>query len=183
VTTNPPPGWLVTGNATQARYGASSIFPGASSEYGSQFLAGGPGSAVSTATQQFVATEHDTQLYIDIDYVSFELRAWLGGTSSQGDEATVELQCKDGLGNLLKSQVLGPVTAAERNGETVLLLRQTSGRVPAGTRHIDCIVTMTRLDGSYNNAFADDLILYFIIPDAVAPTSWSGIKSLYRETR
>ena len=92
----PPPGWIVTGSATQVRYGASGFFPARG--LGDHFLAGGPLESVSTAAQQFVVTDPHSALYIDNSYVYFEFVALLGGTSSEGDQSIVEVQFADSAG-------------------------------------------------------------------------------------
>jgi hypothetical protein len=59
---------------------------------------------------------------------------------------------------------LGPVTADDRNGLTSLLLRSQNGPVPPGTRQIHVVLTMTRLDGDYNDGYADNISLSLLVP-------------------
>jgi hypothetical protein len=54
------------------------------------------------------------------------------------------------------------VAAAERDNLTALLLRQTDGNVPPGTRLITVHPEMTRAGGAYNDGVADSLQLHLL---------------------
>ncbi len=69
------------------------------------------------------------------------------------------------------SASIGPVTAADRANATGMLLRAAGGAVPVGTRTIDVVLQMTRLSGSYNDGYADDLSLVLSAPAAVSTLS------------
>jgi hypothetical protein len=158
----PTPKWkLGTGTGfTAVQYGASGGFPTATdpgpAKRGSNFLAGGPdGDVVVTETAK-VATYATA---IDQGTVTYTLIGWLGGYSSQGDEAFLEVDFKDANGALLDSASIGPVTAADRANVTGLLKRTKKGSVPVGTRSIFIQLSMTRLAGTYNDGYADGLSL------------------------
>jgi hypothetical protein len=51
------------------------------------------------------------------------------------------------------------VTLADRNGATALLPRSATGAVPAGTRTIGVRLDMVRVQGSYDDGYADNLSL------------------------
>ena len=177
----PPPGWIVTGSATQAGYGVSAVLP--ERGLGEHFLAGGPLDSVSTATQQFVVTDPLSALYIDSWYINFEFTALLGGNSSEGDHSIAEVQFADSAGVTIRAVSVGPVTAMDRSNQTVMLPVDTYGMVPPGTRRIVCTVTMTRLDGVYNNAYCDALSLVVFVSTAVEASSWSKVKELFKVER
>ena len=115
--TVPTPKWkLGTGTGfTAVQYGASGGFPTATdpgpAKRGNNFLAGGPDGDV-VATQTAKVGTYATA--IDNGTVTYALVGWLGGFSSQGDEAFVEIDFKDANGAFLDSATLGPVTAADR---------------------------------------------------------------------
>ena len=60
---------------------------------------------------------------------------------------------------MLGSAQIGPVLAADRNNNSGLLQRSTSGNVPSGTRVIHVLMTMTREVGLNNDGIADSLSL------------------------
>jgi hypothetical protein len=61
---------------------------------------------------------------------------------------------------------IGPVTAADRHNLTTLLRRATTGTVPVGTRAISVTMSAARVNGAYDDAYADRLGLFL---DAPAP--------------
>jgi hypothetical protein len=100
---------------------------------------------------------------IDNEAVRFNFSAWIGGFSNQDDNAVASLtftnQLNQTVGNII---TLGPVLAADRGYNSSLLFRQANGFVPTGARSFVVVVTMTRLGGTYNNGYIDDIavVLY-----------------------
>lgn len=95
----------------------------------------------------------------------FSLSAWLGGFGSQNDSGFVEVDWKNGSGSLVgTSAILGPVTAAQRNDVTGLLLQATGGTVPRGARKAFVQLSLFPTTGAYNDGFADNLILKITTP-------------------
>ena len=156
----PPPGWQVTGDETVVQYGASGGFPdqtvSAAIQGGKNFFAGGNAPS-STATQTVDVSSAAGAIDANTETVS--LSADLGGYSSQTDRATVAATYLSAAGASLGSLTLGPVTAADRNDQTTLLPRTAAGTVPSGTRSISVVITSTRDDGSYNDGYADNVLL------------------------
>ena len=163
----PIPGWTTTPNITEHTYdpAGSGAFPDVNASAaiggGNQFFAGGPGNGagntVETATQDInVAT---AAAEIDAGTVTATLSADLGGFSTQGDNAAVTATFLNSAGAQLGTLSVGPVTAADRNNTTQLLRRSASGTVPPGTRTVRVVLTATKTDGSYNDAYADNLSL------------------------
>jgi hypothetical protein len=163
----PIPGWASTTNLTEHTYdpAGSTEFPdvnaGAAIGGGSQFFAGGPangaGNTVETATQGVDVSTASAE--IDAGAVTATVSADLGGFANQGDNAAVTATFLGTAGQQLGSLTIGPVTAADRKDTTQLLPRNASGAVPAGTRTVRVVLTATKTDGSYNDAYADNISL------------------------
>jgi hypothetical protein len=51
------------------------------------------------------------------------------------------------------------VLHSDRQGQTGLVYRATSGAVPAGTRTATILIQMTRFDFTYDDGYADSLAL------------------------
>ncbi len=90
---------------------------------------------------------------------TFVLSGFLGGFATQNDRATLTATFKDGGGGTLAIASIGPVTNVDRGNVTGLLFRTTSGSVPAGTRTVDLLLTLTRAAGFSNDGYADNLSL------------------------
>jgi hypothetical protein len=164
----PIPGWTTTTNLTQHTYdpAGSAAFPdvNASAAIGgaNQFFAGGPangsaGNTVETATQDVAVSTAAAE--IDAGGVTAALSGDLGGFSTQGDNAALTATFLGSAGEQLGTLSIGPVTAADRNNTTQLLPRSGSGTVPPGTRTVRVVLTATKTDGSYNDAYADNISL------------------------
>jgi hypothetical protein len=155
-----PPGWTTTGEFTAVKYGASGGFPDMTSpgpsDRGANFFAGG-NVPVSTATQTISLAAGAAD--IDKGTVTYVFSAWLGGYSSQDDNAKVALIFKGADGASIAQTQLGPVLAKERKSVTGFLLKNVSGAVPKGARSATITLTMTRVEGTYNDGEADDVSL------------------------
>jgi hypothetical protein len=153
------PGWTVTGEATAVQYDAgdflASTDPGPA-DRGANFLCGGAADPVSTLSQTINVTSYATA--IDGGHATYTLSGYLGGYSSQGDNVVVQITFQ-GVDGALGTASIGPVTAADRGDVTGILLRSTTGQVPAKTRTIAVVVTMTRTDGTNNDGYCDNLSL------------------------
>lgn len=177
------PGWTTSGNFTVVGYGTPGEFPTTGdpgpSNRGNNFFAGGPDNATSTALQ-VIDVPSGWEGVIDGGWVGFQMAGYFGGFAAEEDNAILDLACKDAQGAVLSSAAIGPVTAADRGNQTGLLARWWAWQVPPGTRRFDLLLTMTRVDGSYNNAFADVLYFELFVVDPVEPTTWGGIKASYK---
>ncbi len=167
------PIWITTGNFTVAQYAAGAIDveflgpadPGPTNR-GNNYFAGGPTNLSSSAFQ--IVNVSDKVATIDGGKLKFALSGYLGGFSAaarnddQEDNAVLIAEFRsnsDGKGTRLGTTSIGPVTSAERNHHTGLVLRTTNGPVPVGTRSIVVTLQMTRLQGIYNDGYADNLSL------------------------
>lgn len=156
----PVPGWTTTGTFTAAQYGVSS-FPSATdpgpADRGKNFFAGGPGGAVSTATQTVPLSSFASR--IDGSQLTAYLSAYLGGWDGQDDNATATVTFQDAAHHALQQLKLGPTLSADRHGQTALIAWHGSVHVPHGTRFAQVVMRMTRTSGSYNDGYADNLSL------------------------
>jgi hypothetical protein len=162
----PTPGWATTTNFTEHTYdpAGSSNFPDVNASAaiggGNQFFAGGPANSdntVETATQNVAVSTAATE--IDAGSVSATLSADLGGFATQTDNAGVTATFLGSDGQQLGTLTIGPVTAADRNDVTALLLRTGSATLPASTRTIRVVITAIKVEGSYNDAYIDNVSL------------------------
>ncbi|MEA2458876.1 MAG: hypothetical protein QOC95_1848 [Thermoleophilaceae bacterium] len=165
----PPPGWTVTGSFSQARYGTGDFPSAADSKAaggGQQFFAGGPGGgSVSSATQTIDVSADAGS--IDAGGVFSHLTAYVGGFGLQRDYGVVDAFYLDAAGKGLGQMRVGPVTVDDRGGlpvagfegygHTELLPRAGRQLVPPGTRAISVVLTSTRLDGTYGDAYFDNI--------------------------
>ena len=153
------PGWTTTGNFTVSLYGnASGIptnIPGPLNR-GTNLFNGGPNTALSSAWQTINLSSASPE--IDAGMVVAELTGWLGGWSSQDDNAVLTAKFTDGVSpNVLGTMTVGPVLASDRTNVTALLFRAQTNTLPVGTRQALITLTMTREQGSYDDGSADDI--------------------------
>ena len=154
--TDPLPGWRATGEITEVSWDASTDLPARTdpgpADRGKNFFAGGPGGTLNTATQT-------DALPAGAAGMSYILSACLGGWADQGDNATVTAVFRDATGAAVGTASIGPVTAEDRDNTTALLARQTQGTVSPTAMSVQVTMTMNRIDGTYNDGYADNLSL------------------------
>jgi uncharacterized protein (TIGR03437 family) len=171
------PGWVRSANFTTDTYGnpgadLSLTTPGPLDE-GKQYFYGGPSNPASYGYQDIDISQGAAQ--IDAGAVKYSLIAWLGGYSSQDDNAILTLQYQDWTGKVLATTTLGPVLSAERNNLNSLIQKTAAGTVPAGARIAHVRLDMTRTDGSDNDGIADSLSLILTNSGGVPTISANGI--------
>ncbi len=159
----PIPFWAAT-SATVIHYGIeglpSETSPG-SPDRRANFFAGG---TVASGTLKQQVNVSNLSADSDAGALSYSLKGWLGGRSSQNDNANVTATFRSGSGASLGTATIGPVLAVDRNSITGMVQRSKTGAVPPGTRTISVMVTMTRTVGGNCDGFADDLSLVLIKP-------------------
>jgi hypothetical protein len=163
----PVPHWKGTHGFTAAAYSwgvtgdgdLSPTSPGPKNR-GANYFYGGPDSAVSTGTQVVTVAAGG----VKTGKVDYTLSGWLGGFSSQGDHAVLDVTFENAKGKAIATVGIGPVTAAQRKDVSELLFRKRTGVVPAGTRELKFELIMTRDDGSDDDGLADSLSLVFTAP-------------------
>src|SRR5581483_5699010 len=127
----PVPGWSTEGNFTATQYslpGSPTPSDPGPADRGVNYFIGGPSNSASRAVQ--VVDVSGRAAAIDGGGVTFTLSGYLGGYGSQGDSAVLTATFRDASGTPLGSAAIGPVTPAERSGQTGLLQRTASGSVP-----------------------------------------------------
>jgi len=128
---------------------------------GTNYFAGGPDNNGSAATQ-VIDLESGSALDAQMDggQQVATLSGDLGGSGAGPAEMTVTAGFLSAGGTSLGILSIGPVSAADRNDQTELLVRSATAIIPEKTRTID--VTMSAEGGAtnqYNTAFADNLSL------------------------
>ncbi|MSQ27248.1 MAG: hypothetical protein EXR51_03795 [Dehalococcoidia bacterium] len=96
---------------------------------------------------------------IDQGGLGFTLSGYLGGFQCQGDNASLTVSFQDDYGRDLATAAIGPVTVADRGFATGLMARSISGVVPMGARKAQVVLLFTRVEGAYNDGYADNLSL------------------------
>ncbi len=134
---------------------------------GRNFFAGGD-SAAAVAVQDIDLSAFATS--IDAGTAAYDFSADLGGFADQEDNATVEADFLDQTSNLLMLTTLGPVTAADRGNVTGFLHQDSTGMMPAQTRTVELFITLTRVSGSYNDGYADN-VSFVVTSTAPTPTA------------
>jgi hypothetical protein len=158
------PDWNPTGS-TAVKYGATGGggFPDAHTpgppKRGANFFAGGPYGAESVETLSQTVALGTYATAVDAGHVSFTFNAWLGGTGSDGDSAVVYVVFYSASGQFLSSSTVGPVTHDQRKNVTKFLLKTGKGTVPKTARSVLVDVEFDGGNGTYNNAYADNLSL------------------------
>lgn len=154
------PGWTQQGDCDVVPYGADGVVgvhdPGPSAR-GKNLFTGGPDTGKTSLSQTIDASAESAD--IQGGGVSYTLSGYLGGFSSQEDNAVLTVQFKDASGKVLGTASIGPVTAKDRQETTELLQRSTTGKLPSGTTSLVITLSMTRAEGSYNDGYADNLSL------------------------
>ena len=151
------PGWNTTGNFTAAQYGASAapvISPGPA--FGANFFSGGPNTPTDMATQ--IIDVSNLASSIDAGQIAYVLSGYFGGYSFQNDNATL-FATFFSLANttLGTSTVIGGFNSTSRSNISQLLSDTGAGFIPAGTRSVQITLQMTRVEGIYNDGYADNL--------------------------
>ena len=144
----PLPGWTVESTFTAVQYGAPDFLTaadGAAVGGGVNFFAGGPGGALSAATQ--VIDVSGAAAEIDGGKVQGTLSALMGGYATQTDYAAVSATFLNAAGATLGALRLAAVSPGDRQSVTALVARSTANTVPAGTRQISVRIDAVRERG------------------------------------
>jgi hypothetical protein len=161
------PGWVRTANFSVDYYedGSGDMGPDSPGpdDRGKNYFWGGPSNPAAAAWQDIDVSS--AAALIDQGIMSYAFSAWVGGYSSQEDNAVLTAQFMDWTGNILLTSTLGPVPASDRNENSSVLPQADSSTVPPGTRMVRVKMTMTRTDGSDDDGLAENLSLTFSVPE------------------
>ncbi|MEV8320198.1 phosphoesterase [Streptomyces sp. NPDC059900] len=159
-------GWKVTqGAPALIAYRLGGGYPGPSdpgpAHRGSRFFSGG--NSPRTALVQDIdlpAGGATGRRAVDAGKVRYTLAGWLGGFAQQEDGARLSVEFRDARGTPVALSVLGPVSAADRQGKTGLLERTAEAAVPPTARSARLLLVFTRSGGgTSNDGYADALSL------------------------
>jgi hypothetical protein len=90
----------------------------------------------------------------------FTLSGWFGGFADQRDYTTLTVTWRNAKGVAVgKPTVIGDVTPGQRKDVTGLVARSAKGAVPAAATQALLLIKMVRLDGGYDDGYADNLSL------------------------
>ena len=169
-TTVAPQGWTTTGTFSAVQYGAPDFLTTAFAAQiggGKNFMSGGRNAPLSTATQTIDVSAAAPD--IDAGGVQATLSAYLGGYASQKDAAMVDAVFLGPTDAQLGTVRVGPVTPADRQSKTTLILRSATVALPKGTVKIKVVLTSTRADGTYNDGYMDNISLELASPSTPPP--------------
>lgn len=148
-------------------------------DYGSNWVLPSQPGPADRGAKMFAGLGQYAVAYQSLDFgtataqpVSYSLSGWLGGWTSQGDNALFYVQFLDELGNEVGSSSLGPVTPQDRSNQTGLYYREAAGLLPSGTRSLSFWLSMERLASSDNDGYADNLS--FVLAEPVSPVPEPG---------
>lgn len=168
-------GFVKGGQFTVVTYTAGGGFPTLTdpgpADRGLNFFAGGPSAGVSTGTQLVDFSGISTD--VDTGAVSFEFFGYFGGFSSQGDNAELAITFLDGSGATILTRSIGGITNVDRGNATGLMERGIGDVIPVGARSATVQLTLTRLAGSYNDGYADNLSLVLTAPPVPEPGTYA----------
>jgi hypothetical protein len=169
-----PSGWQQITKFTSVAYGSSGFPTLADSTRiggGSNFFAGGPdagfggGSAIIQDVDLSAAAPE-----LDAGNVNVTLSGDLGGSGTEDDSAFVGVIFSDAAGQAQPvGLALQPVSPSDRGGVTGFVHRTACIRIPAGMRTAHVQITASRVVGTYNNGYADNVAL--TLSTAACPAS------------
>lgn len=150
------PGWESTSTdtiATSQLYGISGYQPGDGTSR--SYFYGGFCNNINAAETHSIMQSFDVSAY---QGHSFVFSGNFGGYADQSDHVTAEVRFYDKNGAFLTRQIIGGVTPQERQYQTTMLLRSTSGTVPSSSSTAQVVLTFEKpYGGVYNDGAADDL--------------------------
>src|SRR6185295_13796157 len=119
-----PVGWVVSGNFTAVAYGTvgmpDSTTPGAVNR-GTNFFAGGPNNALSSASQNIDLSSGAG--VIDTGHSTYTFSGWLGGNTVQDDSMILSMTFNDAAGGSLGTVTINGPTSSTRGLMTSFLAR------------------------------------------------------------
>jgi hypothetical protein len=168
-------GWFDISAMTLGSYGANTAFPNATSpgppDRGLNFFLGG---TTNTEVLQRVDVR-EAAADIDSGLVRYSLSGWFGGKTTDNDSAVLFTRFLTEDASMLGSASVGGVSAADRNSETGLAYRSTTGSVPRGTRFVEFRLATQAIVGD-NDSSADNLSFTLHSPPSpeLRVLSWSA---------
>jgi hypothetical protein len=169
------PNWTVTaGQFTAVPYNAAGGYPNTTTDvvpsyHAYNFFAGG-NTPLSTATQTIDVSPIASK--IDSGNQTYNLGASFGGYTTDADAATLTFTFLNSSAAQLGSQViLGPYAPSDRGNVTGFKFHGVNGNVPAGTRSVKVDISMSRSNGTTNDAYLDGVAFILTPPAALGNIS------------
>ena len=126
---------------------------------GHNFFSGGELGPSPAGATQVVALKPYLS-WIKTGKAPFTLAGYFGGWASQRDYATLTVTWENAAGTKVgKATAIGDVTPGQRKNMTELLARSKAGLVPATATQALLKLKLVRLDGGYDDGYADNLSL------------------------
>ena len=171
------PGWATDGNVSILGYNSSGGWPsftdpGPENRGNNFFYGGSVGTSAASQEIDISFASND----IDAGNARFDVSAWIGGYSSQGDMAVVRVAFYGAGSQLLGTSTIGPVLYTDRASMTGLLYRAASGIVPANARRATISMEFTRIDGSANDGYLDNVS--FMLAPVGSPTTQKSSQTI-----
>ncbi|MEW5770153.1 MAG: PEP-CTERM sorting domain-containing protein [Pseudomonadota bacterium] len=105
--------------------------------------------------------------------VGFQLSGWLGGWTTQSDNAILMASFQDAGGNELGFAQLGPVMPEDRGNATGLVYRMDGGFLPGATAQVEFKLDMERLNSYDNDGYADNLSFTMAMAPVPEPETYA----------
>lgn len=105
---------------------------------------------------------------IDNGEVDALLSAYIGGYTTQADNAAVSYVFRDAGGATLSSVTFGPVLMLDRGGVSGFVPFERTERLPEGTRDVVVTMRMVRSIAPYNDGYVDNVSLVLDAPSPIA---------------
>lgn len=107
---------------------------------------------------------------IDNGEVDALLSAYIGGYTTQADNAAVSYVFRDADGATLSTVSFGPVLMLDRGGVSGFVPFERAERLPEGTRDVVVTMRMVRSIAPYNDGYVDNVSLVLDAPSPIANT-------------
>jgi len=197
------PNWTTTGNFTVAIYGATAApvaAPGPG--FGMNFFSGGPGTDTLPGTPGGPTESDQATQFIDLSSIGtsidsglldYSMSGYFGGYLNQNDNATMFVTFFNAADTAIgSSSTIGGFNATARNGQSILLYDSSAALIPPGARSAEITLVMTKVEGFYDDGYADNLS--FSVTNAPGtpapePSAWvlsglglAGLRLLARKT-
>lgn len=153
-----PSGWTdEIGEMWIRTYESNELGTGSNIGSGDNHFHGGDDSSDSNISQEIDLSVYSS--HVDSGDTYYRLSGLLGGYRGQTDTAELLVEFLDAGGTVLGSDLIGPVTPADRNDDTDLRQRVSWGQVPASTRSARAVLIANHSEGGNNDGYADELSL------------------------
>jgi hypothetical protein len=140
----------------------------------SDFLQGTPGGPTEADYATQVIDLSSLSSLIDSGAVGYFISGWFGGYLGQNDNASMFVTFLNSANTAIgTSATIGGENSTKRNDQSVLLNYSSGAVIPLGSRSVLVTLVMTKVEGYYDDAYADN-VSFSVVPE---PSTW-GIAGL-----